>query len=105
MYKIAVLGDRDSIYGFATLGLETFPVLNAQEGAKTLDVLAATDYAIIYITEELLSQIRPAAERYREHELPAIIPIPGVSGNTGQGIADVKHLVEQAVGSDIIFGN
>ncbi|MBR3242938.1 MAG: V-type ATP synthase subunit F, partial [Parasporobacterium sp.] len=31
MYKIAVLGDRDSIYGFATLGLETFPVSNADE--------------------------------------------------------------------------
>ena len=24
MYKIAVLGDRDSIYGFAALGLEVF---------------------------------------------------------------------------------
>ena len=26
MYKIAVMGEYDSIYGFATLGLDTFPV-------------------------------------------------------------------------------
>ena len=35
----------------------------------------------------------------------SIILIPGVSGNTGRGIAGVKRSVEQAVGSDIIFGN
>ena len=44
-------------------------------------------------------------ERYREADLPAIILIPGVSGNTGQGIMAVKKSVEQAVGSDIIFNN
>ena len=47
MSKIAVLGDRDSIYGFATLGLDTFPVANAEEGERTLKELAATDYAVI----------------------------------------------------------
>ena len=26
MYKIAVMGDRDSIYGFAAVGLEPFPI-------------------------------------------------------------------------------
>ena len=41
--------------------------------------------------------------RYRESLLPAVIPIPGVRGNTGMGIAMVKRSVEQAVGSDIIF--
>ena len=35
MYKVAVLGDRDSIYGFAALGLDTFPVTDPEEAAKT----------------------------------------------------------------------
>ena len=105
MYKIAVLGDRDSIYGFATLGLDTFPVLDPEEGSRKLQELAATDYAIIYITESLLSQIPETVEKYKEHPLPAVIPIPGVNGNTGQGMKAVKRLVEQAVGSDIIFNN
>ena len=103
MYKIAVLGDRDSIYGFATLGLDTFPVLDASEGARTLMELAATDYAVIYITENLQAEISEVVDSYRTQRLPAIIPIPGVYGNTGRGMEDVKKLVEQAVGSDIIF--
>ena len=104
MYKIAVIGDRDSIYGFATLGLETFPVLNSEEGAKTVDLLAGTEYAILYITEELMAQIPDTIDKYKDHRLPAIIPVPGINGNTGQGMKAVKRLVEQAVGSDIIFG-
>ncbi len=103
MYKIAVLGDRDSIYGFAALGLETFPVDTAEEGAKELRKLAERDYAVIYLTEALASQLSEELDRYRESLLPALIPIPGVHGNTGMGIQMVKKSVEQAVGSDIIF--
>ena len=103
MYKIGVLGDRDSIYGFATLGLEVWPVTTPEEGERALKEMAVTGYAVIYITESLYEQIQEAVEAEREHNLPAVIPIPGVSGNTGRGMADVKRLVEQAVGSDIIF--
>lgn len=37
MYRIAVLGEYDSIYGFATLGLETFPVSDAEQGSTQLE--------------------------------------------------------------------
>ena len=103
MYRIAVLGDRDSIYGFAALGLDVYPVSDSETGIRTLRSLAERDYAVIYLTEALASQIPGELERYREAPLPAIIPIPGVHGNTGMGIQMVKHSVEQAVGSDIIF--
>ena len=42
--------------------------------------------------------------KYGEQTFPAIIQIPGVSGNTGAGVEGVKKTVEQAVGSDILFG-
>lgn len=104
MYKIAVLGDYDSIYGFGAIGMDTFPVTNPEEGAKTLRTLAKSEYAIVYITENLASEINHEIEKYRESLSTAIILIPGVYGNTGQGIAGVKANVEQAVGSDILFG-
>ena len=44
-------------------------------------------------------------EKYREQQLPAVIPIPSASGSTGFGIGNVKKYVEQAVGSDIIFND
>lgn len=105
MYKVAVIGDRDSIYGFSALGLDTFPMTDPTEAAKKLRRLADGDYAVIYITEALAAQLEQEISRYRTERLPAIIPIPGVYGNTGMGINNVKKSVEQAVGSDIIFNN
>jgi V/A-type H+/Na+-transporting ATPase subunit F len=105
MYKIAVLGDLDSIYGFAALGLDIFPVDEVTEAAKKLKRLAEGQYAVIYITEALQAKLEIEIDQYRISLLPAIIPIPGVSGNTGKGMQSVKKSVEQAVGSDIIFNN
>ncbi len=103
MYRIAVIGDRDSIYGFAALGLDVFPVPDSETGSRTLRSLAERNYAVIYITEALAKDLEYELDHYRESLLPAVIPIPGVHGNTGMGINMVKKSVEQAVGSDIIF--
>ena len=65
--------------------------------------LAESGYGVIYITESKAALVQDVIEEYRERRLPAVILIPGVSGNTGAGIAQVKKSVEQAVGSDIIF--
>ncbi len=105
MYKVAVLGDRDSIYGFAALGLDTYPVVDREEAAKILKTLSDGQYAIIYITEALQAELETEIDHYVTDYLPAIIPIPGVSGNTGKGMRNVKKSVERAVGSDIIFNN
>ena len=104
MHKIAVMGDRDSIYGFAALGMEPFPITDPTEAAKQLHRMAEGNYAVIYMTEALGSQLQKELDRYREAELPAIILIPGTSGNTGVGMEQVRTSVIQAVGSDIIFG-
>lgn len=103
MYKIAVLGPYDSIYGFATLGLDIFPVPDAKAAAAALRKAAESEYAVIYITEGLAAQIKSEIDRYTEQLLPAIILIPGISQNTGEGVENVKKCVEKAVGSDILF--
>ncbi|HBZ03255.1 MAG TPA: V-type ATP synthase subunit F [Lachnospiraceae bacterium] len=102
--KIAVIGDYDSIYGFASLGLSTFPVEEEEEAIRILKNLANSGYGIIYITEELAKITSRQIDKYREVMTPAIIQIPGVKGNTGDGIKAVRRSVEQAVGSDILFG-
>ena len=105
MYRMAVLGDKDSIYGYAALGMEVCPVTDDAEAAHRLRELAEGDYAVVYVTEALAERIPGEIARYREQMLPAVILIPGVYGNTGAGIGNVKKSVEQAVGSDILFGN
>lgn len=58
---------------------------------------------MIYITEALAAQLEYELDHYRQQPLPAVIPIPGITGNTGMGMRMVRKSVEQAVGSDIIF--
>ena len=108
MYKAAVMGDWDSIYGFSALGLDTFRVeeeTSAEEAADTLKKLSQSKYEVIYITESLAKRIPAEIDKYRLMPSPAVILIPGIYGNTGDGLKAVKKSVEQAVGSDIIFGN
>ena len=101
MYKIAVLGDYDSIYA---LGLDIFPVNGPEEAKQTLTQLAEAKTGIIYVTEALAAVLKHEIDRYKDAIVPTIIQIPGISGNTGSGIEGVKKSVEQAVGSDILFG-
>ncbi len=102
MYRIAAIGDKNSIYGFASLGITIFPVENSTNAIKLLRNLAETGYGVIFITENIASQIQNEINRYNDEALPAIIPIPGVYGNTGMGMEQVSSFVERAVGSDIV---
>ena len=65
MYRAAVIGDRDSIYGFAALGLEVFPVTDSEMGSKTLRRLAEGEYAVIYITEALAAELEHELDHFR----------------------------------------
>ena len=105
MYKIAVMGDWDSIYGFGALGLDTFRIEadeSPEEAAQMLRRLARNNYEVIYITEALAAKIPGEIDHYRTEPSPAVILIPGVAGNTGEGLRSISRSVEQAVGSDIL---
>ncbi len=102
MYKIAVMGDRDSVMGFKVLGLDVFPVTYPEEGRKTLHRLAREPYAIIYITEQLASRITDEVARYKDQLTPAVILIPGKEGSLGIGMSKVSESVERAIGANIL---
>lgn len=103
MYRVAVIGDRDSTYGFGALGLSIFPVEDEEEARKTLRELIKDEYAIIYITEFYAEKLCTLIESQKNNPLPVILSIPGISGNTRNGVARIRKMVEQAVGSDILF--
>ena len=105
MYKIGVIGDKDSVMGFVALGLEVFEAADDQQTEQTVRQLAKQDYAAIYITEQAAQGIMDVIDEYKDTELPAIILIPGIQGSLGIGMAGVKKSVERAVGADILFQN
>ena len=101
-YKIAVLGDKDSVLGFKALGLDVYPAETVEEARKTLHTLAKGDYAVVYLTEQFAAQMEADIARYKDELTPAIILIPGKEGSLGLGMANIKKSVERAVGADIL---
>lgn len=104
--NIAVIGDAESIKGFCAIGLDIFPCDDLNEAARLFRRIADSDnYAIIFLTEEIFNSVEKERSRYEEKLTPAVIPIPGVKGNSGTGKKRLSSFVEKAVGSDIIFND
>ena len=101
-YKIAVLGDKDTVLGFKALGLDTFPAQTADEARVILHRLAKEDYAVVYLTEQFAAQMEADIARFKDSLTPAIILIPGKEGSLGIGMRNIKQAVERAVGADIL---
>ena len=78
MYKVGVIGDKDSVMGFVALGLDVFEAGDDAETAQLLRRLAGQDYAVIYITEQAAQGILDVIDEYKDAELPAVILIPGL---------------------------
>jgi len=77
----------------------------AGSGKTTIMIQKITPrFTIIYVTEQLYSQMEETVSKYTDSKLPAIIPIPNKDGSLGIGMASVKKSVERAVGADILFG-
>ena len=101
-YKIAVLGDKDSVLGFKALGLDVFPTETADEAHEILHRIAKEDYAVIYVTEQFAVQLETDIAKYKDALTPAIILIPGKEGSMGVGMSNIRKAVERAVGADIL---
>jgi len=102
MYKVAVVGDKDSILGFKALGIDVFPVIEKDEARRVVDSLARENYGIIFITEQTASLIPETIDRYKNQMLPAVILIPSNQGTLNIGMDMINKNVEKAVGSNIL---
>jgi len=90
--------------GFKALGMSVFPCYKRFGGTRDSEKIASMQYAVIYITEQFAKDIVSTIDKYKDHKLPAIIPIPGNQGSLGIGMMNIKKSVERAVGADILSG-
>ncbi|MDO5688945.1 MAG: V-type ATP synthase subunit F [Tissierellia bacterium] len=102
MYKVAVIGDKDSILAFKALGVRVFTAYDARETRRLVDDLARDEYGVIFITEQLAALIPETIQRYDDEIIPAIILIPSNQGTLNIGMDRINNNVEKAVGSNIL---
>lgn len=101
MLKVAAVGDRESVSGFRAIGMDVFTPDCKSECQSILNELCKGEYAIIYITEEFAEFCKDIIKKYSDVICPAIILIPGVKNNTGEGMRQLSLSVEKAVGSQL----
>ena len=53
MYKIGVIGDKDSILAFKAIGIDAFTAIDEKDASKLIDKLAKDNYGVIFITEAM----------------------------------------------------
>ncbi len=102
MYRIGVVGDKDSIMPFKALGIDVYPAVGPEETRRTLDTLAKEKYGVVFITEQSAVLIPETIERYNKESVPAVILIPSNQGSLQIGLDRINKNVEKAVGSNIL---
>lgn len=102
MYKIAVIGDKDSVLSFKAIGVDVYVAYEKDKARAIVDKLSKDDYGVIFITEELAAKIPNTISRYDDKLVPAIILIPSNKGSLGIGMEKLNKNVEKAVGANIL---
>ncbi len=100
--KIGVVGDKDSVLAFKAIGVDVYSVIEADEARNTIDKLAANNYGIIFVTEQIAEKVEETIARYDREVLPAIILIPSNQGTLNIGMRRISDNVEKAVGMNIL---
>ncbi len=102
MNKIGIIGDKESVLCFMAAGFTVFIAETPEQAAQKISHAAKNGFAVLYVTEDLLSQIPDVYDRYKTDPSLAVVPLPPRTGSNGFGMASIRKSVERAVGADIL---
>ena len=100
---MAAIGDYEMVLPFQAVGIKPC-IMPAQEYKKfpsLIDSLAAENYAVVFVQEELFIGFKQKIEEINDNWSVSVVPIPGIRGSKGAGLDAIRSSVEKAVGMDI----
>jgi V/A-type H+-transporting ATPase subunit F len=100
--KIGIIGEKKSVLAFQALGIQTFGVSGEEDLNIILQEIGADDFAVIFVTEDIMQKYGPEIESLMRGTLPAVLVVPGVSGVGQKGKESLKKIMERALGSDAL---
>ncbi|MCL2767899.1 MAG: V-type ATP synthase subunit F [Synergistaceae bacterium] len=100
----AAIGDYEMVLPFQAVGIKPFimPVQEYEAFPSLIDRLAIENYAVVFVQEELFIAYKQKIEEINDNWSVSVIPIPGIRGSKGAGLAAIRSSVEKAVGMDIL---
>ncbi|MDD5146194.1 MAG: V-type ATP synthase subunit F [Candidatus Pacebacteria bacterium] len=103
--KIGIIGEKKSVLAFQALGIQTFGVSNESDLNITLQQIREGDFAVIFVTEDMMQKYGQEIELLMRGALPAVLVVPGVSGVGEKGRESLKRIMERALGSDTLVAD
>ena len=100
---MAAIGDYEMVLPFQAVGIKPF-IMPTEEYGKfpvLLERLAAENYAVVFVQEELFIGYKQKIEEVNDNWNVSVVPIPGIRGSKGAGLDAIRSSVEKAVGMDI----
>lgn len=96
--KVTVIGDRDSVLGFAALGVTVMTPRTGQV-RESLTRAIHDEAVVIFITERLAEEVTDLIEDVSHQPVPSIVTIPDAGGSRGMGLKKLDDIIVTAVGS------
>lgn len=100
---MAAIGEYEMVLPFQAVGVKAV-ILDAEKRGdfpQILEKLARENHAVIFIQEDLFIEFTEKVEEINDAYPTSILPLPGITGSTGAGLASIRNSVEKAVGMDI----
>ena len=97
--KYSIIGDEDTVLGFAIVGISGVVAINAEEAMEAFtEMLKDRDICIIIITEKIADIIRTTVDKYLfTDSFPLIVEVPDRKG-VRPGRPGIKDMVNAAIG-------
>ncbi len=103
MSKVAFIGSKDAVLGFAPLGVEVYPVEGTEEAEEALERAIKGGASAIFMLEELAAALDERLEALSRLPLPAVtvLPVPGAAARLGR--ERLRRHMEKALGTAALF--
>jgi V/A-type H+-transporting ATPase subunit F len=100
---MAAIGEYETVLPFQAVGVKPFVISEEDDEkfATLLLKLAKEKYAVVFIQEFLFVKYMSVVDSINEEYPVSVLPIPGLKGGSGAGLASIRNSVERAVGMDI----
>jgi len=103
MLKIVIIGEKEDILPYQSIGVEIEPVKTTSETVIVLRKAAQNPHvAIILITENMAEQCLDTITELRSKTAKAITIIPTEQGNRHTSMIELNKEIGRAIGMDIL---
>jgi len=101
MSEIAIVGEKDIVWGFKALGISIYIADKKEEALTILNNLINQNVSLIFLTETLAKEIGDSLEQMSKRKTPIISLIPNPKERLYLAEETIRKRVKKAVGIDI----